>query len=196
MKTTLTKDDVPKWAGASIELGEGYALKVDTEYDEGMGPPWEEHEGHGPVSDWVSRDKRPGERLLHNDRGSKRYYDIEAATELARKDGWGLSDEKIALLTSGMCRAPTAGEIRAAAVESDFDLMRGWVDDEWHWVGVVVKLIGPDDEEIADSSLWGIEDNSDYWREIAAELGEGLIAEHLKETAEAGYWAARGVLTV
>ena len=32
------------------------------EDDTDAGPPWErESEGHGPVSDWTSRDKRPGE---------------------------------------------------------------------------------------------------------------------------------------
>ena len=65
----------------------GRTFKVTIDRDD-MGPPWEEHDGHGPVSDWTTRDKRPGEMVLHQDGRSRRYYDFAGAVVLARKDGW------------------------------------------------------------------------------------------------------------
>lgn len=38
------------------------------------------------------------------------------------------------------------------------------------WIGVVVTLHDADDAEVDQSSLWGIESDTDYWREVAAEL--------------------------
>lgn len=61
------------------------------ERDEYMGAPWEEHDGHGVVSDWTSRDKRPGEMILSEDSRdcSKRFYDFAESCRIARRDGWG-----------------------------------------------------------------------------------------------------------
>lgn len=59
------------------------------ERDDSHGAPWEEEDGHGPVSDWTTRDKLPGELVLSEDRGSKRFYDFAAACKQARKEGWG-----------------------------------------------------------------------------------------------------------
>lgn len=59
------------------------------EPDDGMRAPWKEHDGHGPVSEWTTRDKTPGELVLCSDYGSKRYYDYATACHIARRDGWG-----------------------------------------------------------------------------------------------------------
>lgn len=54
-------------------------FKVEINHDGGMLPPWEEHDGHGVVSDWTSRDKHPGEWVLDTDRsGNKLYYNFQA----------------------------------------------------------------------------------------------------------------------
>jgi len=63
--------------------------------DDTCDAPWEREDGHGPVSDWTSRDKAPGELVLNKDRSSKRFYDFQAACELARKDGWGFLPGKL-----------------------------------------------------------------------------------------------------
>jgi hypothetical protein len=69
----------------------GRAFTVTVDRDDDMGAPWEEHDGHGPVSDWTTRDKRPGEMILNTEgRGrSRRYYDFAAACRQARAEGWG-----------------------------------------------------------------------------------------------------------
>src|SRR5690606_5719725 len=66
----------------------GLTFSVSLEYDYVHRAPWEECDGHGPVSDWTSRDKLPGERVLRHDRGSYRYYDVAEATRIAKRDGW------------------------------------------------------------------------------------------------------------
>jgi hypothetical protein len=64
-----------------------FAWKI--EHDDSGFAPWENDCGHGPVSDWERRDKLPGEMILNEDRGSKRFYDFAEACRMARKDKWG-----------------------------------------------------------------------------------------------------------
>lgn len=67
----------------------GFELAVTIEPDSDSGAPWEESDGHGPVSDWTTRDKAPGELVLSHDRSAKRFYDYAEACRIARRDGWG-----------------------------------------------------------------------------------------------------------
>ena len=140
-----------------------------TIHSDDLGPPWKEHDGHGVVSDWTTRAKRPGERVLNEDRGSKRYYDIEATMVIARKD-WGFTD----------------GAAAAKAVEADFQRMYGWCNDQWGWVWLKVELIsGRSKGEF--ESLGGIEsDSEEYISECAYELAEELaVRVYKQEQAEA-----------
>src|SRR3546814_6962135 len=68
---------------------DGFTLTASTVHDDSMGAPWEEHDGHGEVTDWTRRDKAPGELILSDDGGSKRFYDFQGACEKARAEGWG-----------------------------------------------------------------------------------------------------------
>lgn len=73
----------------TIRVG-GHAFAFKTEPDDSTGAPWEEHDGHGPVTGWERRNKAPGELILNEDRhGRKRFYDFAAACKIARRDGWG-----------------------------------------------------------------------------------------------------------
>jgi hypothetical protein len=67
----------------------GFTLIARIEPDYNHDAPWEECDGHGPVSDWTTRDKEPGELVLSEDRYSRRYYDFAEACRIARCDGWG-----------------------------------------------------------------------------------------------------------
>lgn len=147
-----------------IELN-GTTYRVEFFHDEGMGAPWEEHDGHGIVSDWETRDKKPGEVIISQDRHSKRFYDVAATMRIAKRDGWGVSDVD----TSGMTRA----QIIALAVQSDMERMRGWCNDDWHWCGVSVFPLTADGDELRSKteSLWGIESDADvYFDEVIDEL--------------------------
>lgn len=148
----------------------GLNFRVDYHYDD-LGAPWEKHDGHGVISDWTMRDKRPGERVLVSDRRSKRYYDIQATQAIAVRDGWSCE----------AARKIGAGKRQAAAmaVEEDFQRMQAWCNTDWYWCGIVVTLLDLDGEETNElESLWGIESDSsaDYFREEIAELAEQIAA--------------------
>ncbi|MBN3762368.1 hypothetical protein [Burkholderia sp. Ac-20365] len=203
----------------NIESG-GFTFRVKIVADTDMGAPWKEHDGHGEVSEWTGRDKRPGEIVLCTDRRSRRYYDWQVSMKIARRDGWGLCDEdKTALIKSlaapgivgrgthqGIGRPGrdpakplTQGEITAEAVRRDFAYLRGWCNDDWQWVGVVVELLDEDGEVIDDvnDSLWGIESGADdYLRETAQGMAEGLATGLHEKARERMYWNARDMVTV
>lgn len=168
-KPAITKESIPDYAPATVALPNGWTAKVRTERDEHMGAPWEEHDGHGPVSEWRSyRDfseydkKAAGERMLCQDRSSARYYDFAEAVKIAKRDGWGCSHYDNNHKSNGV--------IAACAAEQDFERMRAWCEDEWYWIGVIVELYDASGERVDESSVWGIESDTDYWREVAAEL--------------------------
>lgn len=162
----------------------GHTFRVDRVYDQDLGEPWKEHDGHGIVSDWTTRDKRPGERVLRSDRGSKRYYDFAETVKIALKDGW--STEK-ARQTPDLSKK----QIAAMAVEADFEYLRGWCNGEWHWCGLIVTLLEEDEDgedvEVAGmtESLWGMESNCEqYLQSTAKELAEQIIYRLEKQTSE------------
>ena len=144
-------------------------------YDDSSDTPWERADGHGPVSEWTTRDKKPGELVLCTDRKSKRFYDYAEAMRTAKREQWGTGE-------TGPAEGETLGQYRHRAVMADFEFLRGWCNDEWHYCGVGVRLLDdegePEGAEYAHA-LWGIESNADeYLREVAAELaGEILRAE-------------------
>lgn len=179
-----------------IDLGDGFYAVVELPYDTDHGPPWKECDGHGPVSEWTSRDKRPGECKLSSDRSSKRYYDFAAAVKIARKDRWGLSPEGLVELTTKLGRTPTKGQIAVAAVERDCEMLRGWCNNEWHWIGVVVTIYDAGDWPLFKDSRWGVADLDDYWKTLALEFIQTGIEKIETEAAERAYWACRDVETV
>lgn len=142
----------------------GHTFHVETEPDLDAGPPWEDCDGHGYVSEWTTRDPELGERVLSHDHNSYRYYDFDATLELATKDGWGLMPDK--------AKGLTPEQITRQAVENDYEYLRAWCNDEWRYVGVVVTLVGTQYSE----SLWGVEDSDDtYVAEVARELADQLL---------------------
>lgn len=146
---------------------DGIRLVTTTEPDYDAGTPWGREDGHGPVSDWTTRAKLPGERVLNKDRNSYRYYDFAEAVRTARADCWG-----------GQGR--TAGERAAHAAESDYRRLRGWCDDRWSYVGVIVTAYEDNDGEcgrkLGSASLWGVEsDCRDYLADVEAELTEEVL---------------------
>ncbi len=179
-----------------IDLGDGFYAVVHLPYDQHYGAPWKECDGHGPVSEWTTRDKRPGEWELSSDRWSKRYYDFAEAVKIAKRDGWGLSSEGLAELAAKLGRTPTKGQIAVAAVERDYEMLRGWCNDEWHWIGVCVDIYDAEGEEAYSDSVWGVADLDDYWKTLALEFIETGIEKIETEAAEKAYWETRDVETV
>jgi hypothetical protein len=190
---------LPRYTGANgwtdaADLPGGYSVRVHVDYDQYMGPPWEEHDGHGPVSEWTTRDKAPGERVLHQDRSSKRYYNFAGAVRIARRDGWDAPPY-----------GGPKGERAARAAEADFARLKAWCDDRWHWIVVGVE-VSRGGEVLETDYCGGIEDDTDYWREHAADVAAYAVAADQKrrrdaataarkESRERRYWAERDVMT-
>ena len=180
--------------GGQISVG-NLTLRFRLERDDSTEAPWITDCAHGPVSEWTTRDKEPGERLLASDRRSSRFYDYAGAMALAKRDGWGLCPDTVAELTRKLGKAPTAGQVREASVEADFEFLRGWCADEWFYGSVSVELVDEDGCEIAAEYLGGVESCGDYWRTVAAEMADRLLAHHAEEIAERESWACRDSVT-
>lgn len=187
---TLTKDDISRFAPVRITLSPTLSVEVICEHDSDCEAPWEHCDGHGPVSDWTTRDKTPGERVLSSDRRSKRFYDFAEAVKLARKDGWDAAPYHAAFPNE------TAGQQAVRAAEADFKHLQDWCEDRWEYVILSVILRDVDGEEIARDSLGAVESFGDYWRQTAAEMANALLSAHIEEQAERAHWEARDVETV
>lgn len=167
---------------------EGREYRITIIRDDYMGAPWEEHDGHGPVSDWRSKGwrgnypKEPGERLLHEYRGAARFYDWAEAMKIARRDGWAASQADAARWHAGEI---TAGQRAERAVAADFEYLRRWCEDEWWWVTVTVtqRCACCDDFTGLSVSVGGIEsDAGEYFWDVARDLAEEIAATE-KEAA-------------
>lgn len=174
----------------------GYTFEVEYQRDDCMSEPWKEHDGHGVVSEWTSREKKPGERVLVQDSHgrAKRYYDVKASIAIARKDQWGpvhcalcdssehgpYSQEYGPHANDHNFKPESPGQTAARAVEKDYEYLRAWCNDEWEWTYAVVTLI-EDGEKNPDASesIGGIDGDHDggkYLTEVAYELADEIVS--------------------
>ena len=100
--------------------------------------PWDNMDTMGTVSDWETRDKSPGELVLTESHGSKRFYDFQEAVKKARSSG-------------------LSGERAVEVARSEYRYLRRWCDSEWYYIGIQVTF---DDYS---ASLWGIESDADSY---------------------------------
>ena len=138
-------------------IRDGFTVTARIEPDDCGEAPWIADEGHGPVTDWTTRSKRAGERILNQDRGVFRYYDFAEACKIALRDGWNCAQNRTDA---------------AKAAEEDFRRLRAWCNNDWTYVGVVLSVArnGVTLDNHA-ASLWGIEsDCGDYLAEVAEDL--------------------------
>src|SRR5574343_357655 len=133
----------------------GVTVRIDYFYDTDHDAPWKEYDGCGvirEVSSYYGRpEKSPGEVIMHSDRGYYWLYDVQATTEKAKREGWGLGAEEREKLVAKLGRVPTSGEVTAEAVNRDLAFCRGYLRDDWFYVGVVCTVLDQDGEETEDS---------------------------------------------
>lgn len=157
-------------SGESIEcMVEGFTCRATLHDDDCGDAPWERSEGHGEVTEWTSRDKRPGELVLNKDRGLHRFYDFAGACATARADGWGM--------TGGRLEGESARAYAARAARHDYEVLKAWCDDEWTYYGVAVEVRKGEVKLTGKYShaCWGIEGNypgadNSYLAEMACQL--------------------------
>ena len=151
---------------------QGRMIRVEFWYDQDMGAPWKEHDGHGPVREIKDKTcKYPGERVFGESRCWA--YDWQSAIRLAKKEGWCDCINTVMKLTWEHKRFPTKGMIAEHAVEKDFDHLAGWCNDDWHWAGISVT----DVETGVSDHCGGFESDDDYMKEYAIEMAEGIYIE-------------------
>jgi hypothetical protein len=148
---------------------DGFTVTARVEYDDTDRTPWQEEDGHGPVTDWLTRPKYAGERVLAQSYSHRRHYDFAEACRIAYRDGWGC--------VGGIREGETRKAYAARAAEEDFRRLRAWCRDEWYYVGVVLSVSrgGVELDKYA-AALWGIESDAEaYILEVAEELLSGAI---------------------
>ena len=175
-------------------------FRIEWEYDNDMGPPQKESDGHGVVDSldfrpegylehWDydmngepdmedvvrNRMRRPMQRYVSS-RHSRMYYDVWETLKTAKRDGWRSLKWELEHPDS------TEDEKVMAAVDADYEYLRGWYEDDWHWcIITVTEVITDDDGEETDGkseSLCGIgSDDDEYHEEVINELVGQIPAE-------------------
>jgi hypothetical protein len=192
-------DDTLEHSGITVQI------RYEPDYDHGA--PWDEDCGHGDIRQvncsWGRPDKLPGEVILYSHRGSYWLYDYQGAIKKAKVDGWGCRQvDKF-----GEPRPPlTKNQVAAQAVEEDMDFLRGYLQGDWGYVGIIVTALDEDGEELGQDSCWGFETHRDYHLEMGQEMAEALAKQVYEdkeaeaaaaalEELEVAYWASRDVVT-
>lgn len=148
----------------------GRTFHVELLDDDFCMAPWEENDGHGPVSDWTRRDKKAGEWVLCEERRMKRYYDFSEAMRMAKRDGWDTPPYGVG----------TKGERAVRAVMADFEYLRRWCNDQWKYVTLHVILFDDDDDILYEDYLGSVEydyTSDGYWLEEARGLAANIMDE-------------------
>jgi len=171
------------------EIG-GVSYRVEWHYDHDIGAPQNESDGHGVVVELGYDPEEDPEldieevvrhkmmrRLSSPDHRHTRgveYYDVWETLKIAKHDGWGVANP------TGL----SPEEVTMAAIEEDFNYLRGWYNDDWHWCGITVIALDEDGEDTAqEESLCGISsDDGEYHEEVIRDLVQ-QIKYHVRQAA-------------
>ncbi len=134
------------------------------ELDDDPTPPWKRCDAHGPVSGYTNSNKAPGEMILYDNKGYRLYYNYQEACRIALKDEWNYEGS-----------TGTKLEIASKSAMRDYEYLRQWCNNQWHYVGVIVELLDYDGDETGiRESLFVIEDTCNCL-EVAKQLASEII---------------------
>ncbi len=148
----------------------GHLFTIEVDYDEFQEPPWSCCDGHGPVSDWTTRDKKPSEVVLSAVGRAKLYYDFSRAMKMAKEDGWD-----VAPYGQG-----TRGERAERAVRADVKYLRDYINWVWVYVTLSVTMQGSDDYTTVGGVEYDYSENG-YWMTEVHLMADELIASKLAD---------------
>lgn len=161
----------------------GVNFKVEHAHDDSHEAPWISDDGRGVVLDYLTDEQAENDGAMELyrelDSQGRYHFDQRATLDKARAEGWGLAPQDLQRLGIRLGHDPTPEEITAEAVEAEYRYLRGWAQDDWSYIGVVVTI--PDFGGLR-ASLWGIESNAGvYLDEVARELADQILNEDLEE---------------
>lgn len=144
-----------------------FIVTVFPDYD--MEAPWNTGEGWGKVrnGDYGKVEtKKPGERIIHTNGNTAWLYDFADAMKRAKADKWGSKNA-----TPDM----SPGQVAELAVKEDMQMIRGYLTNEWSYIGIVVTLADVNGKPTDESeSAWGLES---FDSENIEDYTKGLIEE-------------------
>lgn len=157
---------------------DGFDCFATIHADDCRDAPWDNEDGHGPVSEWVTRDKRPGELVLNEDGRrhgkSYRYYDYAEACRIALADGWGMA--------GGRKEGESARAYAARAARHDFEVLKAFCNNEWAYYGVEIAVYKAEVKLTGnfDHTMWGLEGNfpggdNSHFADMANDLLPGAL---------------------
>lgn len=189
------------------DIPAGYCLAYSTRPEPYPDPPWENSDCHGDVRQ-LGRYEKPGRGEV--DIGGGWVYDQGGAFALASRQGWGLAPDDVARLATRLGKKPSRAQIRAEAIRQDIRYLQRYIEGDWYYLVVTVKLFDPTGMEVTSESVCGVESDGDYWETVAKELAGEVLhdagltlrqraakwRDALREARARKYWASRDVVTV
>lgn len=163
-------------------MHKGREFAVTSVYDDFGDTPWDFCEPIFKPTEWTRRDKNPGELVIADDRGYRRYYNFSGAVKALRKSG-------------------VTGENAAKVARAEFEYFRGWCNGKWHYHVVFVAPMITDEhgDEVPDEnhyeSVGGVEDidpqpyerGKYWWTDTAQELADRILYD---EQRRLGFYCA------
>jgi hypothetical protein len=130
----------------------GKSYHVCWYYDYDMGSPLENGDGYGVTErmDWNPTDEEQLEQhLLDNEPELEEETRLRLMRQLSRPSNRydsGLYYDVLSSLHKAKTEWGVAPERCMAAVDADFKYLKGWYDDDWHWLTVGVAPLDEDGE--------------------------------------------------
>lgn len=174
----------------------GVTVRIDYFYDDTYSSQqWAECDGNiniyskGYSRMYGNTEKRPSEIILQTNGDTIWAYDIQEAHKKALSESWCAGCD--------WAKGLTKKQIAARAVAENVEMWRGWLNDDWHYAGVVCTVLDSEGEEtdIADS-CWRFETLNNYHETAGREMAAALADSVNKERANIEYWASRDVVTI
>lgn len=156
---------------------DGFEIEYRFEQDTDSGPPWANPEEDAPLMRYVDRyrkwdnSKRSGERPIEDHRGGTHFFNWKLATQRARAEKWNAEPFD----------APNQVE---RAVQQLFDYYKAYINDDWHYVGIEVRLVLHPQYR---HDVRGFETYKDYHCEAVSELASELVSMYLNDLAKGQY---------
>ena len=131
--------------GSPLENGDGYGVTERMDWN-----PTNEEQLEQHLCDYeLELEEETRLRLMRRLSGpsnrydSGLYYDVLSSLHKAREEGWGMGVKWKAANPDA-----TREQELMAAVDADFKHLKGWYDDDWHWLTCSVAPIDEDGEII------------------------------------------------